>query len=202
MSDFEANHSLTELSSVPTESKEASVSDRKKLLLFPELLYFIIIIFFIKIWAFFVVCLFSNIKMPACYEFFEIMFSDLTAHFDTILTSSFVYCASFSLAHASWLKIQGKLSHNICVSHVLTCSLLLWAVQDFSVGFCSLDVFFSRDYKKNYSFEVPIKNQFLTIHILTPVLKGCTVLLEPSLWFKAYIIQSYCKLGKWIKQRD
>lgn len=49
MSDFEANHSLTELSSVPTESKEASVSDRKKLLLFPELLYFIIIIFFIKI---------------------------------------------------------------------------------------------------------------------------------------------------------
>lgn len=49
MSDFEANHSLTELSSVPTESKEASVSDRKKLLLFPELLYFIIIIIFIKL---------------------------------------------------------------------------------------------------------------------------------------------------------
>lgn len=95
MSDFEANHSLTELSSVPTKSKEASVSDRKKLLLFPELLYYYY--YFHKIMSFF----FSNTKMPACYEFFEIIFSDLTAHFDTILTSSFVYCASFSLAHAS-----------------------------------------------------------------------------------------------------
>lgn len=39
MSDYEVNCSLTELSSVPTESKEASVSDKKKLLLFPELFF-------------------------------------------------------------------------------------------------------------------------------------------------------------------
>lgn len=73
----------------------------------------------------------------------------LSTFLDRMLTSSFVWCASFSFVLVLWLKNQGKLSH-ICVSRVYKpSSLCLWAVQDLYLRFCSLNVFFSWDYEKS-----------------------------------------------------